>query len=107
MNGYGVDLELARSSNHPRIGIAAFIRAPETFSGAGENHAGHRRMLQDGARAARLRRNTLDLAPALTRGLAFVDAAARRSNYVIGIVRIDINREDVGVVDDAVLDRLP
>ena len=64
-------------------------------------------MLQDRARPARLRRNALNLAPAFTGVLAFVDTAARGSNDVIWIARIDIDREDVGVVDHSVLDRLP
>jgi hypothetical protein len=64
-------------------------------------------MLQDRARAARLRRNPLDLAPAITRVFTFVDTAARRGNNVVWIARIDVDRKDVRVVDDTVLDRLP
>ena len=64
-------------------------------------------MLQDGARAARLRRDALDLTPALTAGFTLVDAAAGRSNNVIGIARIDVDRKDVGIVNDSVLDRPP
>src|ERR1041384_7665205 len=95
MNGDGVDLELARSGDHPRVGIAAFIRAPETFGRAGENESGHRRMLQDGARATRLRRNALDLAPAITSSLTLVDTAASRSNDVIGIpgIYVDLKKK--------------
>src|SRR5690348_11269902 len=107
MNGDGVDLELTRSSDHPRVGSAVFIGTPETFRGAGENDSGHRWMLQDRARASRLRRNTLHLAPAITSVLTLVDTTASRGNDVVRVARIDVDGEDVGVVDDAVLDGRP
>src|SRR5919205_1107409 len=107
MNRDGVDLELTRSSYHPRVGIAALVGSPEPLRRTCENQSGHGRMLQDGACAARLRRNALNLTPALTACLALVDTAAGRSNNVIWIAWIDIDREDVGVVNDSVLDRIP
>ena len=55
MNSDRVDLELTRSSHHPRVRIAALIGAPETFSGAGEDDSRNGRVLQDSARTARLR----------------------------------------------------
>src|SRR5262249_29850990 len=42
-----------------------------------------------------------------TGSLRFVNTTTRRGDDVIGIARIYIDREDVGVVDDSVLDRLP
>src|SRR4030095_8135190 len=93
--------------HHPGVGIAAFIGAPETFSGAGEHHSRQRRMLQDGARATRLRRDSLHLAPVHAGILALIDTTASGSDDVVGIAWINIDCEDVGIVDDSFLDRSP
>src|SRR5205085_10777362 len=64
MDRDGIDLELTRSRNHPRVGIAAVLGEPKTFSSPCEDDSRNRRMLQNRAGAARLRRNALHLAPA-------------------------------------------
>src|ERR1041384_1404539 len=107
MNCNRVDLELARSRYHPRIGVAAFFRSPETFGGAGEHDSGNRWVLEDGACAARLRRNSLHFSPTIAGVLAFVDTAAGGSDDVIWITWIDVDGKEVGIVNDSVLHRLP
>src|SRR6185369_14574965 len=107
MNRDRIDFELSRGSHHPRVGVATFVGAPEAFRRAGEDGACNGRVLKDGSRSSRLRRNALHLAPALTRGLTLVDTAARRSDDVVRIARIDVDRKDVGIVDHSVSDRLP
>ncbi len=64
-------------------------------------------MLKYRARPARLRRNALHFAPAITAVLALIDTTARRSNDVVWITRIDVDGEDIGIVDHSVLDHVP
>ncbi len=64
-------------------------------------------MLQDGARPSRLRWNSLHFAPTVAAVSGFIDSAAGGHDYVIRIARIDIDRENIGVVDDAILDASP
>src|SRR5678815_1827955 len=64
-------------------------------------------MLDDGSRPSRLRRNTLHFRPAVARITGFINATAGRRDYVVRIAGIDINRKDVRVVNDSVLDILP
>src|SRR5262249_47347748 len=76
MNGDRIDLQLARRGDHPGIVVAPFCRAPEPFRRAGKNQTWYRWVLEDCAGAARLRRNALNLMPALTSIAGIVDAAA-------------------------------
>ena len=64
-------------------------------------------MLKDRAGAPRLRGNTLHLVPALAGIPSVIDATASRGDHMIGITRIDIDGEDVGIVDDTVLNYSP
>src|SRR6185295_9775871 len=64
-------------------------------------------MLKDRARTAGLRWNALNLFPSLAGCLTFVNATARGSDDVIGIARIDVNREYVGIINDPGLNGFP
>ena len=64
-------------------------------------------MLKDRARTAGLRWNALNLFPTFTGCFAFVDSTARGSDDVIWIARIDINRENVGIINDPSLNGFP
>src|SRR5437660_7648547 len=64
-------------------------------------------MLQNRARASRLRRDALYLLPFVARVSGFVNSAACRGDNVIRVMRIDVDCEDVRVVNDSVLDTMP
>ena len=64
-------------------------------------------MLHDGARSSRLRWNSLHFGPIIAAAAAFVDSTTGRRDYMVGITGVDINRKNIGVVDDSILDALP
>src|SRR5947209_7763659 len=64
-------------------------------------------MLKDRARAARLRRDALNLAPVRASVLRLVDSAASRGDDVVRISWVKVDSEDVRVVNDSVLDVRP
>src|SRR5437016_1837349 len=64
-------------------------------------------MLHDGACATRLGGYALHLSPLIAGSARLVNATAGRRNYVIVIERIDVDSEDVGIVNDAVLNVAP
>src|SRR6185295_4237120 len=80
---------------------------PEPFRGAGEHQPGYGRVLDNGARPSRLRRNTLDFSPAVTRIAGFINSTTGRGDDVVRIARVDINGEDIRVVNDSILNGLP
>src|SRR6266536_3335641 len=64
-------------------------------------------MLKNGPGPSRLRGNPLHFAPIVAATFRFVYTTTSRSDNVVGISRVDINSEDVGVIYDAVSDGLP
>src|SRR6266536_6277017 len=64
-------------------------------------------MLHNRTGPSRLRRNALNLTPGVTSILGFVYAAASGCNHMVRIARINVDGEDVGIINDPVLDRFP
>src|ERR1051326_1523137 len=64
-------------------------------------------MLKNSARASRLRRNTLNLVPVIAGVCGFVNPTAGRRDDVTRISRIEVDRKNVRVINDAVLDDPP
>ncbi len=81
--------------------------AVEALGGAGVDGGGLLRVLTEDACAARGGGNALNPAEELARGLALVDTAAGAGVDGVRFGGVDEDGEDVGVVDDALLDVVP
>src|SRR5207248_8905049 len=80
---------------------------PKTFGGPGIYSLWVRGVLHENASAARRERHPLNFMELFTRVHASVDAGARACIHVRRALRIDDDREDIGIVDDALVHVCP
>ena len=88
-------------------GCAGILRLPETFGRSSENYFRMIRILFQHARTARRKRDSLSLAEEIAAARALVNAGAGAQVHGRWLVRINDQREDVRIIDDAIFDLVP